>query len=154
MIYRQSGYWSWDEFCKLPSRHFTADILCVTKWSKLNTEWGGVLLDNLLDLVEMDLNAHFVMAFCDGGYTNNMPLKDIADGKSFVGYRYNDAPMGPEYNGTEHLVVPELKFWKTPKWMRGISRFEINRPGFLESLGYSTHGEPWKEERYYGDRTD
>jgi DMSO/TMAO reductase YedYZ molybdopterin-dependent catalytic subunit len=153
-LVRQSVRWSWDEFCMLPTRHFTVDIHCVTKWSKLNTEWEGVSLDSLLNVVEIDPNAHFVMAYCDGGYTTNMPLNEIIDGKAFVGYRYNDAPLAAEHGGPARLVVPALYFWKSAKWVRGISLIEKDRHGFWESLGYNNHGDPWKEERYYGDRTD
>jgi DMSO/TMAO reductase YedYZ molybdopterin-dependent catalytic subunit len=26
-----------------------------------------------------------------------------------------------------------------------------DEPGFWESLGYHNHGDPWREERYWGD---
>src|ERR1041384_8837596 len=41
--------WSWEEFIALPSETVTADIHCVTKWSKLDTTWTGVSLDTLLE---------------------------------------------------------------------------------------------------------
>src|SRR3954452_20985162 len=41
--------WPWEEFLALPSETLTADIHCVTKWSKLDTMWTGVSLDTLLD---------------------------------------------------------------------------------------------------------
>src|SRR5919205_699547 len=63
--------WSWEEFRALPSETFTADIHCVTKWSKLDTRWEGVSLDTLLDHVEHD--ASYLVAWCDGGYTTNLP---------------------------------------------------------------------------------
>jgi DMSO/TMAO reductase YedYZ molybdopterin-dependent catalytic subunit len=153
-LVRQPVHWSWDEFCMLPSRNFIVDIHCVTKWSKLDTEWEGVSFDTLLDFVEIDPNAHYVMAFCDGGYTTNMPLNEITDGKTFVGYRYNGSPLAPEHGGPARLVVPALYFWKSAKWVRGITLIEKDEPGFWESLGYNNHGDPWKEERYYGDRID
>ena len=59
--------WTWDEFRALPSETVTADIHCVTKWSKLDTYWRGVSLDTLLQPVET--TAEYVLAFCDGGYT-------------------------------------------------------------------------------------
>jgi DMSO/TMAO reductase YedYZ molybdopterin-dependent catalytic subunit len=153
-LVRQAVRWSWDEFNMLPSSQFTVDIHCVTKWSKLDTEWEGVSLDTLFGLVELDPNAHFAMAFSDGGYTTNIPLKEIIGGKAFVAYRYNNAPLAPEHGGPARLVVPALYFWKSAKWVRGISLIENDKPGFWESLGYNNHGDPWKEERYYGDRTD
>ena len=153
-LVRQPVRWSWAEFQRLPSRPFTVDIHCVTKWSKLDTHWEGVSIDTLMDLVEVDPNVHFVIAFCDGGYTTNMPLPEIIGAKAFIGYKYDNAPLPPEHGGPARLVVPALYFWKSAKWVRGLTLIEKDMPGFWESLGYNNHGDPWKEERYYGDRTD
>ena len=153
-LVRQPVHWSWAEFMRLPSQQFIVDIHCVTKWSKLDTQWEGVSVDTLLESVEVDPNAHYVMAFCDGGYTTNMPLKEIVEGKAFVAYHFNGTPLPSEHGGPARLVVPALYFWKSAKWVRGLTLIENDRPGFWESLGYNNHGDPWKEERYYGDRTD
>ncbi len=153
-LVRQPVRWSWAEFLLLPSRQFTVDIHCVTKWSKLDTVWEGVSIDTLLEAVEVDANAHFVTAFCDGGYTTNMPLPEIIGGKAFIGLKYNNAPLPAEHGGPARLVVPALYFWKSAKWVRGLTFTEKDKPGFWETLGYNNHGDPWKEERYYGDRTD
>lgn len=146
--------WSWADFQLLPMQHFVVDIHCVTKWSKLDTQWEGVSVDTLLESVEIDPNAHFVTAFSDGGYTTNMPLDEILNGKAFIGLRYNGTPLAAEHGGPARLVVPALYFWKSAKWVRGMTLIEKDLPGFWESLGYNNHGDPWKEERYYGDRTD
>ncbi len=153
-LVRQPVRWSWAEFLLLPSRQYTVDIHCVTKWTKLDTVWEGVSIDTLLEAVEVDPNAHFVTAFCDGGYTTNMPLPEIIDGKAFIGLKYNGAPLAAEHGGPARLVVPALYFWKSAKWVRGLTFIGQDKPGFWESLGYNNHGDPWKEERYYGDRTD
>lgn len=57
--------WNWQEFRALPSETVTADIRCVTRWSKLGTVWEGVSLDTLLD--QVDYSGGYVMAHCDGG---------------------------------------------------------------------------------------
>jgi DMSO/TMAO reductase YedYZ molybdopterin-dependent catalytic subunit len=145
---------SWAEFQLLPMQHYTVDIHCVTKWSKLDTQWDGVSVDMLLEMVEIDPNAHYVIAFSDGDYTTNMPLNEIVGEKAFIGLLYNGIPLAPEHGGPARLVVPALYFWKSAKWVRGLTLIEKDQPGFWESLGYNNHGDPWKEERYYGDRTD
>src|ERR671926_550918 len=43
---------TWDELRALPSEEITVDIHCVTRWSKLDTEWEGVSVDTLLEGVE------------------------------------------------------------------------------------------------------
>ena len=40
--------WSWSEFNALPRTRMTRDIHCVTSWSKLNTAWEGVVVDDIL----------------------------------------------------------------------------------------------------------
>ena len=37
--------WTWQEFRALPAETVTADIHCVTRWSKLDTVWQGVSID-------------------------------------------------------------------------------------------------------------
>jgi len=34
--------WKWQEMQALPTETITADIHCVTRWSKLGTQWQGV----------------------------------------------------------------------------------------------------------------
>src|SRR6202012_1111103 len=67
--------WTWEEFQALPTETVTVDIQCVPRWSKLDTQWQVVSVDTLLNQVEHD--APYVMAFCDGGYTTNLPVEDI-----------------------------------------------------------------------------
>jgi len=141
--------WSWDEFRALPSETVTVDIHCVTKWSKLDTDWKGVSVDTLLDGV--DTSAEYVTAFADGGYTTNVPLEDLRDGKAWVAFEYGGEPLESEHGGPARLLVPHLYFWKSAKWVRGLELTEQDEPGFWENYGYHNYGDPWKEQRYAGD---
>ncbi|HET7093173.1 MAG TPA: sulfite oxidase-like oxidoreductase, partial [Thermomicrobiales bacterium] len=141
--------WTWDEFRALPSERVTKDIHCVTKWSKLDTVWTGVSLDVLL--AGIDTDARFITAFCDGGYTTNLPMADITDGKAWIAYAYDGEPLAPEHGGPARLLVPHLYFWKSAKWVRGIELMAEDQPGFWETLGYHNYGDPWQEQRYWGD---
>src|SRR5262249_47077002 len=141
--------WTWDEFQALPSETVTVDIHCVTKWSKLDTSWTGVSLDVLLDGIET--TGAFTLAFSDGGYTTNLPLEDIQDGKGWVAYAYDGEPLEPEHGGPARPLVPHLYFWKSAKWVRGVELREDDEPGFWETYGYHNYGDPWKEQRYAGD---
>ena len=38
--------WNWGEFNALPKTKVTKDIHCVTSWSKLDTAWEGVLIED------------------------------------------------------------------------------------------------------------
>jgi DMSO/TMAO reductase YedYZ molybdopterin-dependent catalytic subunit len=141
--------WTWDELVALPSETITRDIHCVTRWSKLDTRWAGVSVDTLLK--DVDTTAGYVLAFCDGGYTSNLPLEDVTGGKAWVAYSYDSGPLPPEHGGPARLLVPHLYFWKSAKWVRGLRLLDHDERGFWEALGYHNYGDPWKEQRYWGD---
>jgi DMSO/TMAO reductase YedYZ molybdopterin-dependent catalytic subunit len=141
--------WSWAELLALPAEAIAVDIHCVTKWSKLDTHWRGVSIDTLLEGVASD--ARFGMAFCDGGYTTNLPLADLTGGRAWVAYEFDGAPLDPEHGGPARLLVPHLYFWKSAKWVRGLRLMAHDERGFWEGYGYHDRGDPWLEQRYQGD---
>jgi DMSO/TMAO reductase YedYZ molybdopterin-dependent catalytic subunit len=141
--------WTWDEFRNLPSETITVDIHCVTKWSKLDTSWTGVSLETLLGGTRTQ--AHHVLAFSDGGYTTNMPIVDISDGRAWLVYDFDGEPLAAEHGGPVRLLVPHLYFWKSAKWVRGLELRNQDEPGFWERYGYHNYGDPWREQRYTGD---
>jgi DMSO/TMAO reductase YedYZ molybdopterin-dependent catalytic subunit len=141
--------WTWEQFRALDEEPVAVDIHCVTKWSKLDTTWVGVSLDTLLAGVETA--AEFVLAHSYGGYTTNLPLADVIDGKAWVVHTYDGAPLDPEHGGPARLLVPHLYFWKSAKWVTGIDLRTDEEPGFWEGYGYHIYGDPWREQRYAGD---
>jgi DMSO/TMAO reductase YedYZ molybdopterin-dependent catalytic subunit len=141
--------WTWDEFQALPRETVTKDIHCVTRWSKLDTTWEGVSVGTLLEAVDHD--AAYALAFCDGGYTTNVPLEDLTDGKAWVAFGFDGEPLDPEHGGPARLLVPHLYFWKSAKWVRGLRLLDEDEPGFWETNGYHLYGDPWREQRYWGD---
>jgi DMSO/TMAO reductase YedYZ molybdopterin-dependent catalytic subunit len=141
--------WTWEEFRKLPSEPVTVDIHCVTKWSKLDTSWTGVSLETILDAVETA--AEYAVAYSDGGYTTNLPIDDLRGSQAWIAFEYDGQPLHPEHGGPARLLVPHLYLWKSAKWVRGISLQNEDEPGFWESNGYHLRGDPWREQRYWGD---
>ncbi len=141
--------WPWEEFLALPTETVTVDIHCVTKWSKLDTTWTGVSVDTLLERIET--SAEYLTAWSDGGYTTNLTLEDVTDGKAWVAYEYDGKPLEPEHGGPARLLVPHLYFWKSAKWVRGLTLTADDEPGFWENYGYHNRGDPWLEQRYQGD---
>jgi DMSO/TMAO reductase YedYZ molybdopterin-dependent catalytic subunit len=141
--------WSWEEFTALPTEMVTTDIHCVTKWSKFDTQWKGVSVDRLLDGV--DTESAYVTAWSDGGYTTNLPLEDVTGGRAWVAYEFGGEPLEPEHGGPARLLVPHLYFWKSAKWLRGLTLTPLDEPGFWETAGYHNYGDPWREQRYWGD---
>jgi DMSO/TMAO reductase YedYZ molybdopterin-dependent catalytic subunit len=145
----QTHRWSWQELMALPSQTPTVDIHCVTEWSKLDTAWQGVSLDVLFE--EVESAAEYALVYSYGGYTTNVPVEDLLDGKAWIAYRYDGEELAPQHGGPARLLVPHLYFWKSAKWVRGIRLLNEEHPGFWETAGYHNYGDPWREQRYEGD---
>lgn len=138
--------WNWRALHELPIETVRTDLHCVTRWSKLGTTWRGVSMDGLL--ADVDTSAQFAMATCYGGYTTNLPLTDLLDGKAWIVFEYDGAPLHPEHGGPARLLVPHLYLWKSAKWIAGLRLMDRDAPGFWEGLGYHDRGDPWLEQRY------
>jgi DMSO/TMAO reductase YedYZ molybdopterin-dependent catalytic subunit len=142
---------TFEELTALPSVTLTTDIHCVTKWSKFDTVWRGVKLKDLLDTAGIQSDATHVMGHAEFGYTANLPLEDALRDESMVVWEYEGEPIEPIHGGPVRLLVPNLYFWKSPKWLRGIELMNADKPGFWERNGYHMYGDPFLEQRHWGD---
>ena len=146
------GRWTWEQFETLQQTQRTTDIHCVTKWTKFDTRWRGVTIDDLMKAAGLSAPpTQFVMAHCDGGYTTNLPAADLLGGKAMVATRFAGLPLPATHGGPARLLVPHLYFWKSAKWVRSLVFMETDAPGFWEQRGYHIYGDPWREQRYTGD---
>ena len=143
--------WDWAEFNALPQSKMTRDIHCVTKWSKLDTPWEGVLVDDILAEAGMTAADPFTLAHSFDGYSTNVPVADLVEGKAMVALKYEGKPLHPEHGGPARLLVPHLYFWKSAKWVNGLQFTKNDEPGFWELRGYHIYGDPWREQRFTGD---
>ena len=144
-----SRRWDWKSFRDLPTENFEVDLHCVTRWSKLGTSWEGVSLDTILAEVKTD--ASYALVHSYGGYTTNLPLEDLLNKRAWIAFRYDDEDLTPEHGGPARLLVPHLYLWKSAKCVHGIRLIDEDEPGFWENLGYHNYGDPWREQRYWGD---
>jgi DMSO/TMAO reductase YedYZ molybdopterin-dependent catalytic subunit len=138
--------WNWQQLHDLGPEDVSTDIHCVTRWSKLGTSWRGVSLDKIFATI--DTTFEHVMASSYGGYTTNVPLADLLDGKAWIATEFDGAPLDPEHGGPARLLVPHLYFWKSAKWVHGLRMMAQDDPGFWEQNGYNIYGDPWLEQRY------
>ena len=143
--------WSWAEIRDLPSSSYEGDIHCVTTWSKLGMSFEGVSVDTLLDASGPSPNATHVLAFSHTGYTTNLPLADVTGGQAWVVWEVDGEPLPTEHGGPARFLVPHLYFWKSAKWVAGLRLLDHDEPGFWEQNGYHNRGDPWLEQRYWGD---
>lgn len=143
--------WTWDELHALPESTYEGAIHCVTTWSKFDMTWKGVSVDTLLEAVGVRPEAQFAVIFCHTAYTTNLPLADLTDGKAWVAWEADGAPLDRQHGGPARLLVPHLYFWKSAKFVAGLRLVEHDEPGFWEVNGYHDRGDPWLEQRYQGD---
>jgi DMSO/TMAO reductase YedYZ molybdopterin-dependent catalytic subunit len=143
--------WTWEEIHALAPSTYAGAIHCVTTWSKFDMTFSGVSVDTLLEIADVRPTATHVLAFSHTGYTTNLPLGDVVDGKAWVVWDVDGRPLTPDHGGPARLLVPHLYFWKSAKFIAGLHLLDHDEPGFWERNGYHDRGDPWLEQRYQGD---
>ena len=149
---RNIASWSWLEFNQLPRTVWKGDIHCVTSWSKFDTTWEGVSIDDILAAAGVGELTPFILAKCYGGYTTNVPTADLVSGKAMVATTYEGRSLPSQHGGPARLLVPHLYFWKSAKWCNGLTFTRNDEAGFWEREGYHMRGDPWKEQRFSDDQ--
>src|SRR2546428_1883059 len=143
--------WNWEEFRALDQALVQADMHCVTTWSRLDQRWEGVPFAKIVELAKPTADAKFVIAHSEYGFTANTPIEFCLRDDCLLALRANGEPLTAEHGSPLRLVVPRLYAWKSAKWLRGIEVSAGDKPGVWEKNGYNNRGDPWKEERYWGD---
>lgn len=138
------------EFTSLPMTRVFSDIHCVTTWSKLDNLWEGVSTGAIKEIAEVKPEARYVIVSGAGGFTTNLSLEDFFNDDVLFALKHDGEILSVEHGYPVRLIVPQLYFWKSAKWVTGIRFVSKDEPGFWESKGYHNHGDPWKEERYAG----
>ena len=115
--------------------------------SKLGTTWGRRVRGHIAG------RGGYGGGVCgrlrDGGYTTNLPSRRGHGRKAWVAHTYEGEPLAPEHGGPARLrPTPLLEERQVGTRLRLLTEDE---PGFWESLGYHNHGDPWREQRYWGD---
>jgi DMSO/TMAO reductase YedYZ molybdopterin-dependent catalytic subunit len=140
---------TWDELMALEQVTVTADIHCVTRWSKLDTTWTGVRVRDLLDRARVNPEGRFVMAHCDGGYTTNIAIEALYDDDVLLAHQYDGRPLEDDHGAPLRLLVPSRYFWKSAKFIRELEVMPEDRHGFWELNGYHSDADPWTEQRHW-----
>ena len=148
---REERILTWDELRALPIAEVETDIHCVTKWSKFDTHWKGVHFRDVMALVDVNPGVTHVVQHAEYGYTTNTPLEPLLADNVLIAWEYEGEPLPAEHGGPVRLVLPALYFWKSAKWLRGLEFLDHDEPGFWERNGYHNEGDPWREQRYWGD---
>ena len=142
---------TWEKFNKLPKTEIRCDIHCVTRWSRFDNRFEGMLFTEVMKLVEPKPEAHFAVVRGENGYTTNLLVSDLTMPTTIFAMKHDGEPLAPEHGYPLRLVVPQLYFWKSVKWVRGFTLLAQDEPGFWEQNGYHMRGDPWKDQRFDSD---
>ena len=123
----------------------------MTKWSKFDTVWEGVTIDDVLVAAGIAPPTAYLLAESHDGYDTNPPVADLVGGQAMIATRHGGAPVPAEHGGPARVLVPHQYFWKSAKWVKGLRFTPRDEPGFWEQRGYHMYGDPWREQRYTND---
>jgi len=142
---------TWEEFNRLPKSTVTSDFHCVTRWSRFDNRWEGVLFRDVLKLVKLLPRAAYVLVHAEQGYTANVPLADLDRDNVLFATHHDGQSLPPDHGYPLRLIVPHLYAWKSVKWVRGLEFYDHDLPGFWEQNGYHMYGDPFREQRFDSD---
>ena len=143
---------TWQDFNRLPRAEIHCDMHCVTRWSRFDNRFEGVLFTEVMKLVTPKPGARFAMLRGENGYTTNLPLADLMQPSTIFAFRHDGEELTGDHGYPVRLIVPHLYLWKSVKWVRGFSLMAEDEPGFWEQNGYNIYGDPWKEQRFDTDQ--
>ena len=138
---------NWQDLMGLPQAQQSLDIHCVTGWSRFDNIFSGVKTTIICALAQPEDNASYVLIRSHDGYSTGMPLKDFLNDEAILATHWDDTPITRPHGGPLRLIIPQLYFWKSAKWVRQIWFTDRPIKGYWESRGYHDGANPWKEER-------
>ncbi|MEU4656045.1 molybdopterin-dependent oxidoreductase [Streptomyces sp. NPDC023723] len=121
----------------MPQTRMVRDVQCVTGWRVPGTPFQGVRLSRLLDAAGVRASAGAVRFTCfDGAYSESLTLEQARRPDVLVALRMQDQDIGHSHGGPVRLYVAPMYFYKSAKWLSGITVTEHVRPGYWEERGY------------------
>jgi DMSO/TMAO reductase YedYZ molybdopterin-dependent catalytic subunit len=143
---------SLEELKELVDREIVADIHCVTSWSKFDTKWSGISFRKIFSIVKPKNTAHFIEFYCaDKEFTTTVPIEKLQVDNTLLALIYDGLPISDKHGGPVRVIIPNLYFYKSAKWLIKITFLEKDKLGYWERRGYSNKADPWKEQRYSSD---
>lgn len=121
----------------MPQTRIVHDVQCVTGWRVPSTPFEGVRLSHLLDAAGVRPGATAVRFTCfDGSYTESLTLDQARRDDVLVALRMEDGPVTHAHGGPVRLYVAPMYFYKSAKWLSGITLTPTVQPGYWEHYGY------------------
>ena len=139
---------TFQELLELSQVDITCDVHCVTGWTLLDSQWSGVQLTTIMNLVKTKESARFVIFQATAGYSSNIPINEARKENVLLAHGFSGRELPLPHGAPVRALVPDLYFYKSAKWLEGIKFTARDEPGYWEIRGYSNSADPWKEERF------
>jgi DMSO/TMAO reductase YedYZ molybdopterin-dependent catalytic subunit len=129
------------ELRALPQTRIVHDVLCTDGWRVDNTPFQGVKLADLLDAAGVRSEGAAIRFTCfDGAYSESLTLEQARRSDVLVALTMQDKPITHEHGGPVRLFVAPMYFYKSAKWLSGITVTDKVIPGYWEERGYAVDG--------------
>lgn len=136
--------WSLAELVAAGTRRRTADIHCVTGWTRFDATWTGLPLAELLAEAVPQPRARFVRfeACSPRRHDTSLDLAcALAD--TWVVHAFDERPLERRHGGPLRSLTPGRYFYKSCKWLARIELLADDRPGHWErTSAYHPVGDP------------
>ena len=139
---------SYRELLDLEQVQVTCDIHCVTGWTLLNSQWGGVRLSTIMNRVKPRRRGGFIIFEAAAGYTSNVPISEARKEDVTLAHSFFGEKLARAHGAPVRVVVPDRYLYKSAKWLEAVKISSRDKPGFYEKVGYSNSADPWKRERF------
>ncbi|WP_456477890.1 molybdopterin-dependent oxidoreductase [Geoglobus ahangari] len=120
---------------------------CVEGWSVLGIRWEGVPARTVMEMAK-PTNASYVLVRSLDDYTTVIPVEYFE--RSLLALKMNGDVLPAEHGFPVRLVVPDLYFWKSAKWVCELVFTDSPEGGYWEERGYHIVGNVWEGQRRDG----
>ncbi|MET8276528.1 molybdopterin-dependent oxidoreductase [Streptomyces sp. NPDC005096] len=133
-----------DELRALPQTRIVHDVACTDGWRVADVPFEGVKLAALLDAAGVRAEGKAIRFTCfDGVYSESLTLQQARRSDVLVAMKMQDKPITHAHGGPVRLFVAPMYFYKSAKWLSGITVTDQVVPGYWEEYGYAIDG--WLE---------
>jgi DMSO/TMAO reductase YedYZ molybdopterin-dependent catalytic subunit len=136
------GAFSLAELQRYPAHTQITHQACEEGWSFI-AEWTGIRLAHVLDLVQADPRARYVVFFAFDNYWESIDMTDALHPQTFLTYGLNGRELPPEHGAPVRLRVARQLGYKSVKYLsrvvvtESLAHFGKGVGGIGAEYGYS-----------------
>ncbi len=122
---------------QMPLTSMVIRHVCVEGWAAI-VQWGGVRLQDLLQLAQPKSGVKYVYFQSADGYYESWDLASVLHPQTLLAYQKNGAPLPIDNGAPLRLASPIKLGYKLSKWVTGITLTSelLPRTGYWEDQGY------------------